>query len=148
MPFEQLHPAELLRYTASWLVSRPFAAHGRSVQRTDDTQCSKLPFVIPAQSVRTQPSIADAIHAANGMLVNHGRPQQLINILDRLDLHSDNTHHFHATRRSRLSPAGSTIYNTVILVILASRLSSCISGTQPAAISASGQPASLEEDRV
>jgi Putative zinc-finger len=76
-------------------------------------QHSKL---ISAQSVRTQPSIAAAIHAANGMLVNHSRPQQqLTNILDRLDLCSDNPHHFHVTRRSRLSPAESIVFNTVIL---------------------------------
>ena len=49
------------------------------------------------------------------MFATHGRPDQSINVLDRLDLRSDDTHPFHDTRLWSSSSIVSTVYNTVIL---------------------------------
>ena len=55
------------------------------------------------------------INGSHGTLANHSRPDQLINVLDRLDLRLNNTHpplRYPAAPRSSM---GSAIYNTVIL---------------------------------
>jgi hypothetical protein len=74
-----------------------------------------LALSIPAQPVRAEPPFATVINGSNRTFANHGRPDQSINLLDRLDLRLDNTHLLHDTRLLRASSTGSVIYNTVIL---------------------------------
>ena len=114
--FEQLHSAEFLyRETA------PVGCRAGRLQPTAALSCvliaehAKLPSVIPAQPVRTEPSIPAVIGGVNRAFANHGRPEQLINVLDGLDLRSNNTHRLYDTRLLPPSSMGSIIYNTVIL---------------------------------
>jgi|HubBroStandDraft_1064217.scaffolds.fasta_scaffold339578_2 hypothetical protein len=55
------------------------------------------------------------VGGANRAFATHGRPDQSINVLDRLDLRSDDTHPLHDTRLWPSSSIDSTVYNTVIL---------------------------------
>jgi hypothetical protein len=114
--FEQLHSAEFLY--------RNTAPIGRRAGRLQSTttlstvliaQHTKLPFVIPPQPVRTEPSIAGVIGGANRTLAHHGRPEQLINVFDRLDLRSDDTHRLYDTPLLLSSSMDPIVYNTVIL---------------------------------
>ena len=51
---------------------------------------AKLPFPIAAQSVRTKQSIPTLVVGLDWLFVCHGRPDQTINLLYRLDLRPDN----------------------------------------------------------
>jgi hypothetical protein len=114
--FEQLHSAEFLNRDAAPVGRR--AGHLQSTATLSSVlvaQHTKLPLVIPAQSVGTEPSIAAVIGGANRTLTHHARSEQLIHVLDRLDLRSDNPHHLYDTRLSRSFSMVSIVYNTVIL---------------------------------
>ena len=114
--FEQLHSAEFLQRNTA-----PVCRRAGRLQSTATlpsiliAQHTNLAFVIPAQPVRTEPPIAAVIDGSNRTFANHGRPDQSINVLDRLDLRLDNTHLLHDTRLSPGSSMDSIIYNTVIL---------------------------------
>ena len=91
--FEQLHSAEFL-YRNTAPVSRrsgrlqPAAA----LPGVLIAQHARLALLIPAQPVRTEPSIPAIIGGMNRPFANHGRPKQLIYVLDGLDIRSNNTH--------------------------------------------------------
>jgi len=96
--FEQLHSAESLqRYTA------PVFRRAGRLQSTATlpailiAQHTNLAVVIPAQPVWAEPPIASVIDSSDRMFANHGRPDQLINVLDRLNPRPDNTHPLHDT---------------------------------------------------
>ena len=55
------------------------------------TQHTNLAFVIPAQPVGAEPPITAVIDGSNRTFANYGRPDQSINLLDRLDGGLDNT---------------------------------------------------------
>ena len=48
--------------------------------------------MIPAQPVRAEPSIMAVVGGSKRTLTHHGRPDQSIDVLDRLDLRLDNPH--------------------------------------------------------
>src|SRR2546425_9546075 len=63
-----------------------------------------------------QPSIPTVIGGSHRTLAHHGRPDQPINVLDRLDhLRLNNTHPLQDIRLLSLSSTASIFYNTVIL---------------------------------
>jgi hypothetical protein len=55
-------------------------------------QDTDVAWVILAQPVWTEPPIMAVVDGAKRTLAHHGRPDQSINVLDRLDLRLDNTH--------------------------------------------------------
>ena len=55
-------------------------------------QHTDVALMIPAQSVRAKPSIMAVVDGSKRTLAHHRRPDQSINLLDRLDLRSDNPH--------------------------------------------------------
>src|SRR5690349_8821148 len=114
---EQFHTAELFY--------RDTAPVGRRTGRLQPTaalscvliaQRTKLTFAIPAQPVWAEPSLTAVIGSPNRPLAHDGAAKPLINVLDRLDLRSDNTHGFNDTQLSRPSSM-MLIYNTVILFL-------------------------------
>jgi len=55
---------------------------------------SHLAFVIAAQAMRAQTPFMTAVHRANRTFAFHRHPDQSINVLNRLDLRSNNAHTF------------------------------------------------------
>src|ERR1035441_3151278 len=114
--FEQLHSAEFLQRNTT-----PVGRRANCLQSTATlpailiTQHTALAFVIPAQPVRAEPPIPAVIAGSNGTSAHHGRPNQLVDVLDRLDLRLDNTHLLYDIRLLQSSSMDSIIYNTVIL---------------------------------
>ena len=72
-------------------------------------------LMIPAEPVRAEPSSMAVVDGSKRTLANHGRPDQSINLLDRLDLRLDNAHSFKDIRLPPETSMGSIVYNTVIL---------------------------------
>ncbi len=55
-------------------------------------QYTDVALTIPAQPVRAEPSIMAVVDGSKRTLAHHGRPDQSINLLNRLNLRLDNTH--------------------------------------------------------
>jgi len=64
---------------------------------------SHLAFVIAAQAMRAQTPFMTAVHRANRTFAFHRHPDQSINVLNRLDLRSNNTHPLYDSSRLRAS---------------------------------------------
>ena len=55
-------------------------------------QHTDVALMIPAQPVRAEPSIMTVVDGSKRTLAHYGRPDQSINVLDRLDLGLNNRH--------------------------------------------------------
>ena len=71
--------------------------------------------MIPAQPVRAEPSIMAVVGGSKRTLTHHGRPDQSIDVLDRLDLRLDNPHSSRGYPAAAKNFNGFVFYNTVIL---------------------------------
>ena len=65
--------------------------------------------------MRAEPPIPVVIGGTNRMLTDHSRPDQAINILDRLNLRLDDTQLLHDTRLGHHPQPVQYFFNTVIL---------------------------------
>lgn len=91
--FEQLNPTEFLKRDTAPVCRRAGRLQSTATVPTVlIAQHTNLAFVIPAQSVRAEPPIPALIDGPYRKPANHGRPDQSINVLDRLDLRFNNTH--------------------------------------------------------
>ena len=115
--FEQLYSAEFLQGDATPVRRRAIRFQSAAAFPTIlIAKYSNPAFTIPTQPVRTEPPTAAVIDGSNRTPANHCRPDQSINVFDRLDLCLDNAHLPNDTRPLSVFPMRSIIYNTVILM--------------------------------
>ena len=90
---QQIHPAQFLNHDTTPVRrrTRRFQA-AAAIARTPIAKCSHLAIVIAAQAMRAQTPFVTLVHCANRTFVYHRYPDQSVNVFDRLDLGSNNTH--------------------------------------------------------
>lgn len=72
-------------------------------------QHTDVALMVPAQSVRAEPSIMAMVDRSKRTLAHHGRPDEPINVLDCLDLRFDNAHLIYKDIQGY--PVGARIFN-------------------------------------